>query len=386
MAKPYDLSKPLVALDHDTTLVAVVEMSGTSWLVLTIVPGVDRRPLQKLAVDENRLLNQLERWKDESAAAGKTVERIVVAFEAGRDGFWLARWLRARGVEVYVIHPVSVAVPRDMRRAKTDRLDTGMLMRALLGWLRGEPDCCRMVAIPTIAEEDARRPGRERDHLVRERTRVINRIKAAMARLGIRGFKPGLKKAAEQLEALRTAEGEPIPPNTRAELRRHLEWLRLLKEQIAAIERPRIQALAETAPSGANATVQLLAKVRGIGIETAEMLVHEVLSRNLRDRRAVARYAGLTGTPDESGRRRREKGLSRAGNPRVRGGMIQLAWRFLLFQKESALARWFHERVAGARGSSKKTFIVALARKLLLALWRYATAGELPEGVVLKLA
>lgn len=386
MAKPYDLSKPLVALDHDTTLVAVVEMSGTSWLVLTIVPGVDRRPLQKLAVDENRLLNQLERWKDESAAAGKTVERIVVAFEAGRDGFWLARWLRARGVEVYVIHPVSVAVPRDMRRAKTDRLDTGMLMRALLGWLRGEPDCCRMVAIPTIAEEDARRPGRERDHLVRERTRVINRIKAAMARLGIRGFKPGLKKAAEQLEALRTAEGEVIPPNTRAELRRHLEWLRLLKEQIAAIERPRIQALAETAPSGANATVQLLAKVRGIGIETAEMLVHEVLSRNLRDRRAVARYAGLTGTPDESGRRRREKGLSRAGNPRVRGGMIQLAWRFLLFQKESALARWFHERVAGARGSSKKTFIVALARKLLLALWRYATAGELPEGVVLKLA
>lgn len=386
MAKPYDLSKPLVALEHDTTLVAVAEMSGTSWLVLAIVPGVDRRPLQKLPVDENRLLKQLENWREEATGAGKAVQRLVVAFEAGRDGFWLARWLRARGVEVYVIHPVSVAVPRDMRRAKTDRLDTGMLMRALLGWLRGEPDCCRMVAIPTVAEEDARRPGREREHLVRERTRVINRIKATMARLGIQGFKPGLKKAAERLDALRTAEGEPIPPNTWAELRRHLERLHLLKEQIAAIERPRIAALAETAPSGANAMVQLLAKVRGIGIETAEMLVHEVLSRNLRDRRAVARYAGLTGTPDESGRRRREKGLSRAGNPRVRGGVIQLAWRFLLFQKESALAKWFHERVAGARGSGKKTFIVALARKLLVALWRYATVGEIPEGVVLKTA
>ena len=141
MAKPYDLSKPLVALDHDSTLVAVVEMSGTSWLVLAIVPGIDRRPLQKLPVDENRLFRQLEIWREEAGRAGKVMRRIVVAFEAGRDGFWLTRWLRARGVEVYVIHPASVAVPREMRRAKTDRLDTHMLMRALLGWLRGEPDC-----------------------------------------------------------------------------------------------------------------------------------------------------------------------------------------------------------------------------------------------------
>jgi transposase len=271
-----------------------------------------------------------------------------------------------------------------MRRAKTDRLDTHRLMRALLGWLRGEPDCCRMVAIPTLAQEDARRPGRERAHLVRERTRVINRIKAAMARLGIRGFKPGLCNAVARLETLHTPDGEPIPPNTRAELLRHLQRLQLLKEQIAAVEGQRREALAEAAPSGAEAMVRLLARVRGIGIETAEMLVHEVLSRNLRDRRAVARYAGLTGTPDESGRRRREKGLSRAGNARVRCGMIQLAWRLLMFQPQSALVTWYRERVAGARGSGKKTFIVALARKLLLALWRYARFGEIPEGFVLK--
>ena len=364
MAKPYDLSKPLVALDHDSTLVAVVEMSGTSWLVLAIVPGIDRRPLQKLPVDENRLFRQLEIWREEAGRAGKVMRRIVVAFEAGRDGFWLARWLRARGVEVYVIHPASVAVPREMRRAKTDRLDTHMLMRALLGWLRGEPDCCRMVAIPTVAEEDARRPGREREHLVRERTRVINRIKATMARFGIRGFKPGLKNAVARLQELRTPEGETIPSHTRSELLRYLERLQLLKKQIATIEQRCKEVLSEATPDRANAMVQLLAKVRGIGIETAEMLVHEVLSRNLRDRRAVARYAGLTGTPDESGRRRREKGISRAGNGRVRCGMIQLAWRLLMFQQESALARWYRERVAGARGSGKKTFIVALARKL----------------------
>jgi transposase len=227
MAKPYDLSKPLVALEHDSTLVAVVEMSGTSWLVLAIVPGVDRRPLQKLPVDQNRLFKQLEIWREEAARAGKVMRRIVVAFEAGRDGFWLARWLRARGVEVYVIHPASVAVPREMRRAKTDRLDTHMLMRALLGWLRGEPDCCRMVAIPTVAEEDARRPGREREHLVRERTRVINRIKATMARFGIRGFKPGLKNAIARLEELRTPEGETVPSHTRSELMRYLERLHI---------------------------------------------------------------------------------------------------------------------------------------------------------------
>ena len=384
MTKPDDLSKPLVAFDHETTLLTVVEMSGTCWLALAIVPGVDRRPLHKLPVDENALFKQLEIWCREARKVGKLVQRMVVAFEAGRDGFWLARWLRARGVEVHVIHPVSVAVPREMRRAKTDRLDTHRLMRALLGWLRGEPDCCRMVAIPTLAQEDARRPGRERAHLVRERTRVINRIKAAMARLGIRGFKPGLCNAVARLETLHTPDGEPIPPNTRAELLRHLQRLQLLKEQIAAVEGQRREALAEAAPSGAEAMVRLLARVRGIGIETAEMLVHEVLSRNLRDRRAVARYAGLTGTPDESGRRRREKGLSRAGNARVRCGMIQLAWRLLMFQPQSALVTWYRERVAGARGSGKKTFIVALARKLLLALWRYARFGEIPEGFVLK--
>lgn len=383
MAKPYDLSKPLVALDQDSTLIAVIEMSGTTWLVAAVVPGPTRRPLQKLPVDEVRLLAQLERWREEAAAAGRPVARVVVGFEAGRDGLWLARWLRARGIEAHPIHPSSVAVSREARRAKTDRLDTAMLMRGFLGWLRGEPDHCRIVAVPSLAEEDARRPGREREHLVGERTRVINRLKANLARLGIRGFNPKLRKAAARLDGLRTAEGEPLPPRTRAEMERDLERLELIQRQIAAIEDAREEELARE-PDGPSAMVLMLAKVRGVGVETADMLVREVISRGLRDRRAVARLAGLTGTPDESGARRRQKGIGKAGVARVRRSMIQLAWRLLQFQRESTLVRWYQARTAGARGAGRKTFLVALARKVLLALTRYATLGELPEGFVLN--
>jgi transposase len=381
MAKPDDL--PLVALDHESTLVCVIEMSGTSWLVAATVPGVDRRPLQKLPVSPHRLLDQLERWRKEAARAGRAIRRTVVAYESGRDGFWLARLLQNHGIEVYVIHASSVAVSREQRRAKTDRLDTEMLMRALLGWLRGEPGHCRMVAIPTVEQEDARRPGREREGLVAERTRLTNTIKAELALWGIQGFKPGLRKAAEHLDALRTVEGEPLPPNTLARLHRLLKRRTLISDQIKAIELAAAQAI-ERDPTGPNALVLLLAQIKGIGLETAQMLVQEVLSRNLRDRRAVARYAGLTGTPDESGSKRREKGIGKAGNPRVRRGLIQLAWRLLMFQPDAALVRWYRERTAGGKGAIKKTMIVALARKLLIALWSYATAGVMPEGVVLK--
>jgi transposase len=208
-------------------------------------------------------------------------------------------------------------------------------------------------------------------------------MKAALIRLGIRGFNPKLKKAARRLEGLRTPEGEPIPPNTLAELHRDMERRRLVSDQIRQIEDARLDRLEHAPCDGAHAMVRLLARVMGVGIETADMLVHEVLSRNMRDRRAVARYAGLTGSPDESGRKRREKGLARSGNARVRRGMIQLAWRFLMFQKESALARWFRARTESARGT-RKTMIVALARKLLIALWRLVREGVVPEGVVLR--
>ena len=387
MPKPNDLSRSLVALDQDSTLIAVIEMSQSSWLVAAIVPGIERQPLKKLAPDADALLRLLQCWRGEASKAGRPITRLAVAYEAGRDGFWLARWLRVRGVEAQVIHPTSIAVARTHRRAKTDRLDTNLLKRAFLGWLRGEPDHCRMAAIPTLAEEDARRPSRERETLVGERTRIVNRMKAACARLGIRGFKPMRRQAAKQLETLCTPEGELLPANTLAELHREAARLRLVSEQIRTIETDRQHRLEQAPAEPAHARLRLVASIVGIGIETADLLTHEILSRDLRDRRAVARYAGLTGAPDESGKRRREKGLARAGNARVRCAMIQLAWRFLRFQPDSALARWYRARTQALGGEPRavrKTLIVALARKLLIALWRLATLGEMPEGVMLR--
>ncbi len=384
MTQVDDLSRSLAAFDQITSLVVVVEMSEASWLVAGLVPGVDRQPLKKLEPDPSALLRLLERWQAEAEKTGRTIGRVTLAYEAGRDGFWLARWLQARGIEVYVIHSTSVAVSREHRRAKTDRLDTAMLMRVFLGWLRGERGHCGMVAIPTLEAEDAKRPSRERESLVGEQTRIANRMKSALARLGIRGFKPKLRRAPQRLATLRTPEDLPIPPNTLDELRRDMARLAVVREQIEEIEQARLERLEQAPDEGVNAMVRLLARIVGVGIETADMLVREVLSRNLRDRRAVARYAGLTGSPDESGSKRREKGLAKSGNARVRRGLIQLAWRFLMFQKGSALAQWYRARTEGAKGARKTTMIVALARKLLIELWRLVTTGAMPEGVVLR--
>lgn len=384
MSQPNDLSMSLTPFAQGKTLVAVVELSLSSWLVAAVVPGVERQPLKRLEPDETGLLRVLQRWRDEAWKAGSTIERIVVAYEAGRDGFWLARWLRAHAIETHVIHSTSVAVSREHRRAKTDRLDAVMLLRVFMGWLRGERGHCGMVGVPTMDEEDAKRPHRERENLVGERTRIINRMKATLVRLGIRGFKPELRRAPKKLGELRTPEKLVIPPNTLDEISRDMARLAMVREQIELIEQARVARIAQAPETGPNAMVRLLASIISVGIETADMLVQEVLSRNLRDRRAVARYAGLTGSPDESGSKRREKGLAKSGNARVRRGMIQLAWRFLLFQKDSALAQWYRARTEGARGSRKTTMIVALARKLLIAMWRMATTGEILDGVRLR--
>jgi transposase len=381
-----DLSRSLVAFEQNSTLVSVVELSLKTWLVAGLVPGLARQPLKKQGADADALLALLHRWRAEANKAGRKIDRIVVAFEAGRDGFWLARWLRARGIEAYVIHPTSIPVSREHRRAKSDRLDTQLLMRAVLGWLRGEAKHCSMVAIPTLAQEDARRPNREHETLVKECGRVVNRMKATMARLGIRGFNVKLRKAVEKLAGLCTPEGVALPANTLDELRRDMERLRLIRQQTKEIEKARLARLKKAPQVGAHPMLLMLAKVLGIGAETADMLVHEVLSRELRDDKAVGRYGGMTGAPDESGSKRREKGLARAGNARVRRGMIQLAWRWLMFQKDSPLTQWYLARTAGAGQAVRKTMIVALARKLLIALWRYVRTGEAPAGARLRAA
>jgi len=384
MQKPHDDSKAcLTAFTQDNTMVVVLELSLSSWLVAGLIPGLSREPLKKIPPDPEILLRLLYRWRGEAIKAGKEITRISVGYETGRDSFWLARWLRARGIDAHVIHATSVAISREHRRAKTDRIDTAMLRRGFLGWLRGEPGHCSMAIVPTLAEEDAKRPHREREGLVQERTSTINRMKSILIQFGVRDFNPVPRKAAQKLHALQTPEGVPLPPNAASALRRHVERLRLINEQIKAIERTRLHHLKQDPTDKFNAMVFLLVRIIGFGIETAEQLVREILSRNLRNRKAVARYAGLTGSPDESGARRREKGLSRAGNGRVRSILIQLSWRLLQFQPGSELVLWFNERTASAKGS-RKPMIVALARKLIIALWRYVNTGLLPNGFKLR--
>jgi transposase len=320
MPQPNDLSRSRIPFEQDTTIVAVVEMSHASWLVAAIVPGLDRHPLKKIEPEQEALLRLLRRWRGEAAGAGRVVHRTAVAFEAGRDGFWLARWLRAEGIEAHAIHPTSVAVSREHRRAKTDRLDTELLKRAFLGWLRGEPDHCGMAAVPSLQEEDAKRPSRERENLVGERTRLVNRMKGALARLGVRGFKPTVRNAEGRLESLRTPEGAPLPPNTLAELRRDMARLRFVREQIREVEEARLERLERAPGEGRNPMVRLLARVVGVGLETGG---------HARARGPLARLAGQAGggalcRPNRgAGRERRQapgkgagQGGERPGPPR----------------------------------------------------------------------
>jgi len=391
MTEFFDAHRPATAFDHDSTLVVAMELSGKSWQLGAVVPGVSRRPKRGLKVgDMDELLRVLERWKAEAAKAGRTIARVVVAYEAGRDGFWIARHLIERGIEVQVMQPASIPVERKGRRAKTDRIDLDMLLRTLLAWLRGEPRVCAMVRVPSEEEEDARRPGRERHKLTRERVSIENQIQSLLWLHGIYGFRARLKKAKEKLEALRMRSGASLPRETMAQLRRLMIRQRLLGEQLAEIDAAREAELAAAAkapdPERGQRMIRLLVAICGVGLETATQLVREVLCRPFRDRRAVAAFVGLTGTPFQSGGMEREQGVSKNGDKRVRGLMMQLAWRWLKFQSDSALSRWYVERVGDAKGRIRKIMAVALARKLLVALWRYVQDGVIPEGARLAAA
>ena len=374
------------AFDHDSTLVLALELSGKGWEVGAVLPGATRRPRRGLAPrDVDGLLKQIERWKTEAQRSGRTVRRTVLAYEAGRDGFWIARSLLAHGIEVQIMHPASIPVER-RRRAKTDRIDLDMLLRTLLAWLRGEPRVCSMVRIPSEAEEDMRRPERERERLVSERIAVENRIENLLCLHGIAGFKPRLKKAAERLHALRSFAGTPLPAMLMDELNRLMTRHRLLSEQIREIEVAREQMAMAAEPDGTVQQIQMLARLVGLGLATATGLTREVFCRSFADRRAIAGFVGLTGTPFNSGGMEREQGISKNGNPRVRRILLQLAWRWLRFQPDSALSCWFVERTGGAKGRIRKIMVVALARKLLVALWRYVETGEVPAGARLAAA
>ena len=368
------------AYDYDSTLVLALELSGKKWDVGAVLPGVIRRPRRSLASrDLAGLLKQIDRWKAEAERAGRPVRRTVLAYEAGRDGFWIARYLLAHGIEVEVMHPASIPVERRGRRVKTDRIDLDMLLRTLLAWLRGEPRVCSMVRIPSETEEDMRRPERERERLVSERIALENRIENLLCLHGIAGFKPRLKKAAERLDELRSFAGSPLPPMLLEELKRLMSRHRILSDQLKEIEAAREQMAMEPEDLAAQ-QIQMLVLLYGMGLGTATGLTREVFCRTFHDRKAIASFVGLTGTPFNSGGSEREQGISKNGNPRIRRILLQLAWRWLRFQPDSALSCWFAERTGGAKGRIRKIMVVAVARKLLVALWRYVETGEIPAG------
>ena len=370
---------------HLGAILVSLELSRATWLVTALLPGSGEK-MSKHVVRGGDVVGLLAKFAELKAKAHLRTGRmfpIIAIQEAELDGFWLHRVLEGEGVESHVVDPASIATARRRRRAKTDKIDGEALIRALLAYKRGEPRVCATVRVPAPEEEDRRRICRERKTLIAERVEHVNRIKGLLFAQGISDYEPMHRYRRAQLEELRTGDGRPLPRHLKAQLSRELDRLELLLQQIEMVEVERDALLAST---GKTATPAPLLNLKGIGPEFAAVLWSEGLYRHFENRRQVAAYAGLAPTPWQSGTIDREQGVSKAGNPRLRTTMIQLAWLWLRHQPGSALSRWFHERVKMVGGRLKKPMIVALARKLLIALWKYITAGIVIEGAVIKTA
>jgi transposase len=365
------------------TIFVAIELSQRSWLVTLHGPDRNRISRHKLDGGDHRgLLTLIERVRERAARALGSVPRVVSCYEAGYDGFWLHHVLTAAGITNYVFDPASITVEQRSRRAKTDRIDGEQLLRTLMAFVRGEPRVVRIVRVPHPAIEDARRGTRERERLIKERTAHTNRIKGMLRLLGIPVGNPLRRDWRRGLEAQRDALGRPVPPRKMAELKREHARLMLVCDQLeelsqtgAPVEAPARQ-MAERR--------DLLVRLKGVGPVFAATLANEVFYKDFRNRREVAGYFGLAPSPWRSGSINREQGISKAGNPRARGKAIELAWLWLRHQPDRALSRWFRERTLNAGKRTRRIAIVALARKLMVALWRYLTTGLIPEQAVLS--
>jgi transposase len=370
--------------DFDHTLILALEVSERSWVVAAHVPGLQgSKPRRTLFPTAEALLGAVEAYRARAMRAGRSLDRVQLVYEAGYSGFWLARWLARHGVDSFVIQPSSVPVDRRMRRAKSDGIDADLLLRTFLAWLRGEPRVCSMVPVPSEADEDARRSLRERQHLLSERVAIVNGITSILATLGVRGYDPLRRDRQARLEGVRTALGDPLPPHAKARIGRMLDRLELVLTQITALERERDAVLEEAAPGKAERMIQQLVQLRGIGVQSATLLVREAFVRPFANGKALGAYAGLSPTPYNSGGTEREQGIGRSGNARLRTVLVELAWIWQRYQPGSAVVGWFRDRLGGAARRLRKVMIVALARKLLIALWRFATQGVIPEGAAL---
>ena len=371
---------------NDAKLFASLELSKSRWLVTVSAPGGEK--LSKHAVtggDGGALLDLLARLRIRAEGRAGAAVRIVVIQEAGLDGFWIHRLLAAGGIESHVVDPASIAVDRRHRRAKTDAIDGALLVRTLMAWARGERRVCSMVRPPSPEEEDRRRLTRERGTLLKERIRHTNRIKGLLYGQGITDYDPLRRDRLARLEALKTGDGRPLPERLEAEIRREIERIELVVSQIAAVERERDALVAMTPEAaGPGTPAAALSRLKGIGGELGSLIWLEALFRGFANRRQIAAYAGLAPSPWQSGGTDREQGISKAGNRRLRHAMVELAWFWLRHQPDSALSAWFRERVGQGRGRIRRIAIVALARKLLVALWRYTAQGVVPRGAAFK--
>ena len=372
-----------------------LELSQKTWLITSLSPGNGEK-MSKHSVTAGDVAGLKARFaqlqRRAAARTGKSFPIIVIQ-EAGLDGFWVHRVLQQDGIESHVVDPASIAVPRRRRRAKTDKIDGEAMLRVLLAYKRGEPRVCSMVVAPSPEEEDRRRLCRERETLTTERVRHINRIKGLLFAQGIADYKPLARNRRKRLDELRTGDGRPLPQYVKAQISRELDRLELVLEQIKVVEKERDRVLLSPAPVAANTGeaacdkpgVAMLTAWRGIGVDGATKLWSEGLSRDFSNRRQVAAYAGLAPTPWQSGGSAHEQGVSKAGNPRLRTTMVQIAWLWLQHQPQSALAQWYFKHVGvGATKAQKKVAITALARKLLVAFWKYVTFGDLLEGAIMK--
>lgn len=376
-------STPIIG--HNGTIFVAIELSQRNWLIVMRSPDRDRMSRHQLAAgDHNGLVALIETVKARAARALGSVAAVVSCYEAGYDGFWLHRRLTAAGLRNFVFDPASIAVEQRGRRAKTDRIDGEVMLRTLMAYWRGEPRVVRIVQVPSREQEDERRSSRERQRLVQEQTAHINRIKALLRLLGLAANNPRRRDWPTWLAGLRDWQGEPVPPQLQDELKREHARLQLLGAQLAALAAaPAVTPLPQ-AVAQMTERKELLLRLKTLGPVFAATLTNEMFYKDFRNRREVAAYCGLSPTPWRSGGINREQGISKAGNPRARHKAIELAWLWLRHQPGSALSQWFRKRTGDGNGRTRRIAIVALARKLIVALWRYLTTGLIPEGAVIK--
>jgi len=374
------------AAEYATVHIAF-ELSKSKWKLGIMLPGSQKLSRYTIAggdvTELTKLLASVRARAERSS--GKPV-RILSCYEAGYDGHWLHRWLVDRGVINHEIDPSSIEVPRRARHAKTDRIDLDRLIRAFLAYLRGEPRACSVVHVPSVEDEDRKRRNRERDRLKKERTAHTNRIKGLLHAQGIRDAQPMKPDFIAGLGRVCTGDGRPLAPKLKEEIVREHERLSLLDRQLTQLEAKSMAEVkaAATVPGSAEAKIMQLINLKSLGAVCSQGFVNEAFYRSFDNRRQVGAYFGLTGTPFNSGNSERDQGISKAGNARARALSVEMSWLWLRHQPDSELSRWFRARVGDQKGRVRRIAIIALARKLMVALWRYLTTGVVPTGAVLK--